>query len=173
MLIQIDESSVTLTGFDSLARISPPPNPSLGDGRSWRQILRSALSWLFRRHPPLRQTVRQRREPSSNRESTTDNRFRRASKLYVHAAIQGVEICGTSQSGGSAERPIQQPRWGSQRDTDVFFHLLPICQPCPISCERPHSSHGTVDSLCVEGVVSRKVINSGGREAAGLTHQPP
>ena len=43
-----------------------------------------------------RRTVRQRREPSSNRESTTDNSFRRPSKLCVHVAIEGVEIRGTS-----------------------------------------------------------------------------
>jgi hypothetical protein len=43
MHIQIDENSVTLTPFGSLARVSPT-NANRGGNKSWTEILRAALS---------------------------------------------------------------------------------------------------------------------------------
>jgi hypothetical protein len=59
-------------------------------------LAQSAAAILSQREKAARQTVRQRREPSSNRESTTDNNFRRPSKSYVHTAIEAAAIRGTS-----------------------------------------------------------------------------
>jgi len=59
-------------------------------------VTQPAAAIMSQRELAGRRTVRQRREPSSNRESTTDNSFRRPSKLCVHVAIEGVEIRGTS-----------------------------------------------------------------------------
>jgi hypothetical protein len=47
MHIQIDESSVTLTPFGSLARVSPT-NAGRGGNKSWTEILRAAFALLFR-----------------------------------------------------------------------------------------------------------------------------
>jgi len=49
MHIQIDENSVTLTPFGSLARISPT-NASRGRDWSWMEILRRILSESDKRH---------------------------------------------------------------------------------------------------------------------------
>ena len=59
-------------------------------------VAQPAAAIMSQRELAGRRTVRQRREPSSNRESTTDNNFRRPSKSYVHTAIEAAAIRGTS-----------------------------------------------------------------------------
>jgi hypothetical protein len=91
----------------------------------------------------FRQIVRRRSEPWSNRQSTSDNRFRRPSKFYVHFAVECAAICGTLRSGGSAQCPIRrQQRPGSQRHTGMFSRWLLLCRnrpsaARPFSCDRP------------------------------------
>jgi hypothetical protein len=47
MHIQIDENSVTLTAFGSLARIAPT-NANRRRNKSWTEILRAVFAMFFR-----------------------------------------------------------------------------------------------------------------------------